>query len=117
MARPDGGGSSRDGSPTVSVDEENVLVIAWVAKDDGEAREAVQLKVPKGVTAAQLREAGEFAAAADPGGGRRGADGREPEGPEGGDRGEAAADLVNVNMELVPSDTPLNAGDQVFLKE
>ena len=118
MARPDGGGSSRDGSPTVSVDEENVLVIAWVAKDEGEAREAVQLKVPKGVTAAQLREAGEFAAAADPGGGRRGADGREPEGPEGGDRGEeAAADLVNVNMELVPSDTPLNAGDQVFLKE
>jgi len=98
------------------VDEENVLVIAWVTKDEGEAREAVQLKVPKGVTAAQLREAGEFAAAADPGGRQRGADGREPE-REGGDRGEAAADLVNVNMELVPSDTPLNAGDQVFLKE
>ena len=93
MARPDGGGSSRDGSPTVSVDEENVLVIAWVAKDDGEAREAVQLKVPKGVTAAQLREAGSSPRRRTPagGGGRgrsrtRGTRGRRPGRSRGGSR-------------------------------
>ena len=85
----------------VSLNDDNVLVIAWVDKDDGEGRQPEMFEVPKGATAAQLES--RLAAA-------------EKTGEEtDGDLAEGAEDLVNVNMQMVPSDTPLKQGDQVFL--
>ena len=37
----------------VSLNDDNVLVIAWVDKDDGEGRQPAMFEVPKGATAAQ----------------------------------------------------------------
>jgi molybdopterin converting factor small subunit len=85
----------------VSLNDDNVLVIAWVDKDDGEGRQPEMFEVPRGATAAQL---GSRLAAAE----KTGAE-------TDGDPVEGAEDLVNVNMQMVPSDTPLKQGDQVFL--
>ena len=97
-------------SPTVTLDDENVLVVAWT-NADGDASTPMKpelLKVPKGVTAAQLRTAeciGEdletFIS--------------ETAETTANQSSKKTPELVNVNMEMVPADTPLKQGDQVFL--
>jgi hypothetical protein len=62
---------------------------------------------PRGLTAAQLRAVGSSEAVEGKGGSRGG---------EGG--GDKAGDepFVNVNMEMVPPDTPLKEKDMLFLE-
>ena len=108
------------GSPSVTFDDENVLVVAWTRKkgEDGDETQAMRpelIEVPKGVTAAQISRgvAGDVdarAVSAD-------ADGVDGSSTDASFRpsNNSVPELVNVNMEMVPADTPLKQGDQVFL--
>ena len=109
------------GQPTVTFDDENVLVVAWTKKLDGDETKAMTpelIKAPKGVTAAQVSRgvAGDRVENA--------TSDADADGVGGASTGASASragmndstpELVNVNMEMVPADTPLKQGDQVFL--
>ena len=121
--------SPLSGQPSVTFDDENVLVVAWTKREDGDETAAMTpelIKVPKGVTAAQISRgvAGDRDDDA-----TRDADAKKKSDADADGVGGASTDasasspgmnnsvpeLVNVNMEMVPADTPLKQGDQVFL--
>ena len=71
------------------------------------------IEVPKGVTAAQISRgvAGDLTPSAD----ADGVDGSSTDASFRPGMNNSVPELVNVNMEMVPADTPLKQGDQVFL--
>jgi hypothetical protein len=73
--------------------------------------------VPKGVTAAQISRgvAGDGASARAMSADADGVDGSSTDASFGSGMNNSVPELVNVNMEMVPADTPLKQGDQVFL--
>ena len=111
------------GRPTVTFDDENVLVVAWTKTDDGDETKAMTpelIKVPKGVTAAQVSRgvAGDRHEGATSGGDADDDGGASPDASASASSpgmNNSVPELVNVNMEMVPADTPLKQGDQVFL--
>jgi hypothetical protein len=110
------------GSPSVTFDDENVLVVAWTRNkgEDGDETQAMRpelIEVPKGVTAAQISRgvAGDGASARAMSADADGVDGSSTDGSFGSGMNNSVPELVNVNMEMVPADTPLKQGDQVFL--
>ena len=110
------------GSPSVTFDDENVLVVAWTRNkgEDGDETQAMRpelIEVPKGVTAAQISRgvAGDGASARAMSADADGVDGSSTDASFGSGMNNSVPELVNVNMEMVPADTPLKQGDQVFL--
>ena len=81
--------------------------ITWSRKESDSSMQPEMLKVPRGLTAAQLRSVGSSDAVEGKGGSGGG---------EGGGDKEEDELFVNVNMEMVPPDTPLNEGDMLFLE-
>lgn len=77
-------------NPSISVNDESVMVITWTRTDEASAMQPELVRMPKGATASQL-VAGELA--------------------EGGVDG-----TVNVNGEEVKPDTELKPGDMLFLE-
>ena len=75
------------------------------------------IKVPKGVTAAQISRgvAGDRDADATSDADADGVGGASTDASSPGMNNSVPERLVNVNMEMVPADTPLKQGDQVFL--
>ena len=108
------------GQPSVTFDDENVLVVAWTKREDGDETAAMTpelIKVPKGVTAAQISRgvAGDRDADATSDADADGVGGASTDASSPGMNNSVPERLVNVNMEMVPADTPLKQGDQVFL--
>ena len=111
--------SPLSGQPSVTFDEENVLVVAWTKREDGDETAAMTpelIKVPKGVTAAQISR-GVAGDRDDDARSDADADGFAKTSTDASSPGmnNSVPELVNVNMEMVPADTPLKQGDQVFL--
>lgn len=86
-----GEGATRETlNPSISVNDESVMVITWTRTDEASAMQPELVRMPKGATASQL-VAGELA--------------------DGGVDG-----TVNVNGEEVKPDTELKPGDMLFLE-